>query len=122
MEKATFRMVAATDGSPSSPSGYSYYLLAHAIATVLLLITLVAAIWEFMGWVTTPSCVGETAVPSVTSSPAAVPAGTNSPVALESVQVGIPDRTGVSFAASHHYSARAELALTHSECPCPQDR
>jgi hypothetical protein len=119
MEKATFRMVAATDGSPSSPSGYSYYLLAHAIATVLLLITLVAAIWEFMGWVTAPSCLGDA---SVSSSPAAAPAGTNSPVALESVQVGIPDRTGVSFAASHHYSARAELALTHSECACPQER
>ncbi|MDT5259907.1 MAG: hypothetical protein QOD10_4987 [Mycobacterium sp.] len=122
MGKATFRMVAATDGSPSSPSGYSYYLLAHAIATVLLLITLVAAIWEFMGWVTAPSCLGDASVPSVSSSPAAAPAGTNSPVALESVQVGIPNRTGVSFAASHHYSARAELALTHSECPCPQER
>lgn len=56
MGKATFRMVAAGDGSPQSPSGYCYYLVAHAVATVLLLIALVAAIWQFMDWVGTPSC------------------------------------------------------------------
>jgi hypothetical protein len=75
-----------------------------------------------MGWVTTPSCSGDAAVPSVSSSAAAAPAGTNSPVALESVQAGIPDRTGLRWAASHNYSARAELALSRSECPCPQER
>ena len=122
MGKATFRTVAATDSSPSSPSGYSYYLLAHTIATVLLLVTLVAAIWEFMGWVTAPSCLGDASVPSVSSSAAAAPTGTNSPLALQSVRAGTPDRTGVSSGASHHYSARAELALSHSECPCPQER
>jgi formate hydrogenlyase subunit 3/multisubunit Na+/H+ antiporter MnhD subunit len=43
MGLATFKTVAAGDGSPQSPSGYCYYLLIHAIATVLLLIALVAA-------------------------------------------------------------------------------
>jgi hypothetical protein len=75
-----------------------------------------------MGWVTTPSCSGDAAVPSVSSSAAAAPEGTNSPVALESVQAGIPARTGLRWAASHNYSARAELALSRSECPCPQER
>ena len=42
--KPTFRMVVASDGAPQSPSGYDYYLLVHAIVTVLLLVTLVAGI------------------------------------------------------------------------------
>jgi hypothetical protein len=75
-----------------------------------------------MGWVATPSCLGDASVPSVSSSAAAARAGTNSPVALESVQAAIHDGTRVSSAASCHYSARAELALSHSECPCPQER
>ncbi len=53
---ATFKTVAAGDGSPQSPSGYAYYLVVHAIATALLLIALVAAIWQFMDWVAAPSC------------------------------------------------------------------
>jgi hypothetical protein len=75
-----------------------------------------------MGWVSTPSCLRDAAMPSMSSPAAAPPAGTNSPVALESVQAGIPDRTGEYSAASHRYSARAELALSHGECPCPQER
>ena len=51
MRKATFRMAAAGDGAPPSSAGYWYYLLAHAIGTALLLITLVAAVWQFMDWV-----------------------------------------------------------------------
>ncbi|HEY1442037.1 MAG TPA: hypothetical protein VGF65_14705, partial [Mycobacterium sp.] len=68
MGKATFKMVAAGDGSPQSASGYSFLVLAHATATVLLLITLVAAVWQFMDWVVTPSCPGDTALSSVSSS------------------------------------------------------
>jgi hypothetical protein len=53
---ATFKMVAAGDGSPTSPSGYCYLVVAHTVATVLLLILLVIATWQFMDWVVTPSC------------------------------------------------------------------
>jgi hypothetical protein len=74
-----------------------------------------------MGWVTTPSCLADASVTSASSS-AAAPAGANSPVAFESVRVGIPDRTGVPSDASQHYSARAGLALSDSECPCPHER
>jgi hypothetical protein len=67
---ATFKTVAAGDGSPQSPSGYAYYLVVHAIATALLLIALVAAIWQFMDWVAAPSCP-KAALASVSSSVAA---------------------------------------------------
>lgn len=76
MGRATFGMVAASDGSPQSPSGYCYYLVAHAIATVLLLIALVAGIWQFMDWIVTPPCAGDG---SATSAPAAA----TSPMAVE---------------------------------------
>jgi hypothetical protein len=66
MGKATFRMVAAGDGSPQSPAGYRYYLVAHAVATALLLIALVAAIWQFMDWVGAPSCLSAGPAQSVT--------------------------------------------------------
>jgi hypothetical protein len=126
--KATFKMVAAGDGSPQSPSGYGFLVFAHAIATVLLLIVLVAGVWEFMDWVVTPSCPGDAAMSSVSSS-APAPAATTSPVAPRSVQAGesrrTPGRTGVSPttpAASYQYSAQAELALSSGECPCPHQR
>ena len=132
MGKATFNMVAAGDGSPQSASGYSLLVLAHAIATVLLLITLVAAVWQFMDWVVTPSCPGDTALSSVSSSalaPAPAPAATTSPVAPRSVQAGesrrTPGRTGVSPTTPtglYQYSARAELALSAGDCPCPRQR
>ena len=130
MGKATFKMVAAGDGSPQSESGYSFLVLAHAIATVLLLITLVAAVWQFMDWVVTPSCPGDTALSSVSSSaPAPAPAATTLPVAPRSVQAGesrrTPGRTGVSPTTptgSYQYSARAELALSAGDCPCPHQR
>ena len=113
MGKAPFEMVAAGDGSPQSPSGYGYYLLAHAIATVLLLITLVAAIWQFMNWVATPSCLADASLSSASSSAAAAPGGTNSSVAFEPVGAGDssrnPNKPGVS-----------EMALSSGECPSPQ--
>jgi hypothetical protein len=65
---ATFKTVAAGDGSPQSPSGYGYYLLIHAIATLLLLITLVAAIWQFMDWVVAPSCPKDVSLASASAS------------------------------------------------------
>jgi hypothetical protein len=93
MGTTTFKMVAAGDGSPQSPSGYRYYVLAHAIATVLLPIVLVTAIWEFMDWVVAPSCLGDASL-SVSS----------------------------SVTPSQHYSARAESALGDGDCPCPHER
>jgi hypothetical protein len=91
---ATFKTVAAGDGSPQSPSGYCYYLLFDTIATVLLLIALVAATWQFMDWVVAPSCSKDVSLASASS----------------------------SVAASHRYSARTESALDDTDCPCPHDR
>ena len=95
MGKATFTMVAAGDGSPQSSSGYSFLVLAHAIATVLLLITLVAAVWQFMDWVVAPSCSESSSQPSVSMSTAA----------------GAP---------SVRLAARAEVAPDPADCPCPK--
>jgi hypothetical protein len=95
MGNAKFRMVAATDGAPASPSGNCYYLLAHAVATALLLITLVAAVWQFMDWLGAPSdCLGNGPQPSTSSSPP----------------------------RSYQYVARAEKERSSDECPCPQER
>ncbi|WP_156664727.1 hypothetical protein [Mycobacterium sp. 852002-51057_SCH5723018] len=94
-----YRMVAAGDGSPQSPSGYRYYLVAHAIATALLLIALVAAIWQFMDWVGAPSCQAVASTPPVSSAP----------VLLDSAQAGGPPRL----------AAPAEVALNRGDCPCP---
>ncbi|OBI90740.1 hypothetical protein [Mycobacterium sp. 1245805.9] len=68
---ATFKTVAAGDGSPQSPSGYCYYLVLHAIATALLLIAFVAAIWQFMNWIAAPSCPKDVSLASVSSPVAA---------------------------------------------------
>jgi hypothetical protein len=126
--KATFKMVAAGDGSPQSLSGYGFLVFAHTIATVLLFIVLVAGVWQFMDWVVTPSCPGDAAMSSVSPS-APAPAATTSPVAPRSVQAGesrrTPGRTGVSPTtpvASYQYSAQAELALSSGECPCPHQQ
>ena len=98
MRRATFEMVAAGDGSPPTPTGYCYYLLAHAIATVLLLITLVAAVWQFMSWVVTPSCLESSPPPAVSTS-AAPPASPTPSIRL---------------------AAHAEMSLSSSDCPCPK--
>lgn len=90
MRKATFRMAAAGDGAPPSPAGYWYYLLAHAVGTALLLITLVAAAWSFMDWMVAPSpCLA-----SITQSSA-------------SPSAPAPDQASVRLAASS------------TECDCP---
>jgi hypothetical protein len=116
MGNATFKMVAAGDGSPPSPSGYSYYLLAHAIATVLLLITLVAAVWQFMDWVVAPSpCLESSPQLSVSSSKAAAAPVTTSPVVSKSAQAG----EALSPRPSYHYAARAEMSASTGDCPCP---
>jgi hypothetical protein len=113
MRQVTFKMVAAGDGSPETPTGYCYYLLAHAIATVLLLITLVAAVWQFMDWVVTPSCPEAISAPS---SAVAVAAGTTAPLAAEPAYSAAP--------ASYHNTARTEAVgsfkVASGDCPCPK--
>jgi hypothetical protein len=89
---ATFKTVAAGDGSPQSPSGYALYLLVHAIATALLLIALAAAIWKFMDWVAAPPCT-KASVASVSSS------------------------VSSSVVASQGYAA-----LDGTDCRCPHER
>jgi hypothetical protein len=103
MRRATLRMVAAGDGAPPSPTGYWYYLVAHAIGTVLLLITLVAAVWQFMDWVVTPSeCLESSSQPSMSSSGAG---------AAVRVMAAAPSPTV-------HDAARTQLASDPGECPC----
>jgi hypothetical protein len=108
MRQVTFKMVAAGDGSPETPTGYCYYLFAHAVATVLLLITLVAAVWQFMDWVVTPSCPQA----SSTSSAVAVAAGTTAPLAAE------PAHTAASV--TYRDAARTETLADSGDCPCPK--
>jgi hypothetical protein len=94
MGVAAFNIVAAGDGSPQRLSGYRVLVL-HAIATVLLLLAVVAALWEFMDWVATPSCPPGAAVPTVSSPTVAARAG---------------------------QPAMGSPAPTDGECPCPQYR
>jgi hypothetical protein len=107
MRQVTFKMVAAGDGSPETPTGYCYYLFAHAVATVLLLITLVAAVWQFMDWVVTPSCLEAS---SVSSSAGAVAAGTTAPLTAKSAHT-------VAW-VSYRDTARTESLA--DECHCPK--
>ena len=103
MRRASFKMVAAGDGAPPSPTGYWYYLVAHAIGTVLLLITLVAAVWQFMDWVVAPSeCLASSAQPSRSSSGAG---------AAVRVMAAAPSPTV-------HDAARTQLAADPGDCPC----
>ena len=103
MRRTSFKMVAAGDGAPPSPTGYWFYLVAHAIGTVLLLITLVAAVWQFMDWVVAPSdCMESSAQSSVSSSGAA---------AAMRVIAAAPSPTV-------HDGARTQLASDPGECPC----
>lgn len=105
MRRATFKMVAAGDGSPPTPTGYRYYLVAHAVATVLLLLTLVAAVWQFMDWVVAPGCLESSSQPSVSNSSSAVAAG---------VTV-----VAIALDPSYHDAARTELVSNPGDCPCP---
>lgn len=135
MGKATFRTLTGTDGSLQLPSGFRH-LFAHGITTVLLLVTLMAAAWQFMDWMVAPSaCLIDSSQSSATSSSA--PPETTSPVATRSPQAGesrgsfsrpedsrtTPSElpSSVSPPPSYQYSARVEMALNKSsECSCPQ--
>jgi hypothetical protein len=103
MRRATFRMVAAGDGAPPSPTGYCYYLVVHAVGTVLLLLTLVAAVWQFMDWVVTPSeCLVSSSRPSAPSSGAGAAARV----------------IATAPAPTVHDAARTQLASDSGDCPC----
>ncbi|MCV7413435.1 hypothetical protein AWC05_03010 [Mycobacterium florentinum] len=109
MRQVTFKMVAAGDGSPPTSTGYCYYLVAHAVATVLLLITLVAAIWQFMDWVVTPSCPEAS---PVSSSAVAVAAGTTAPLTDKP--------TPTTASVSYRNTARTDTLADSGDCPCPK--
>jgi hypothetical protein len=123
MRQVTFKMVAAGDGSPPTSTGYFYYLMAHAVATVLLLITLVAAVWQFMDWVVTPSCLEASSVASVASV-------TRAPVASRTTKAaeirnsagnpGVSHSTWTQRTPSYRHAARTEAAAGASDCPCPE--
>jgi hypothetical protein len=108
MGRPTFMLVAATDGSPQTPSGHRD-LVAYSIATFLMLITLAAAALQFADWLLTPS-------PCLTSS--SQPSASSAPVASTSAHVGASLR-GPGQPPAHRYSAEAELAVSSSGCPCP---
>ncbi len=123
MRQVTFKMVAAGDGSPPTSTGYCYYLMAHAVATVLLLITLVAAVWQFMDWVVTPSCPEASSVASATSvtSPPVASGTTKAEEALNSPdQLGVSHSTWTERPASYRNAAHSEVPAGTSDCPCPK--
>lgn len=103
MRKASFKMVAAEDGAPPSPTGYWFYLVAHAIGTALLLIALVAAVWQFMDWVVAPSeCLVSSAQSPVSSSGAGA-----------AVRV-----MAVAPSPTIHDTALTQRASDPGDCPC----
>jgi hypothetical protein len=117
MRKATLRMVAAGDGAPPSPTGYWYYLVAHAIGTVLLLITLVAAVWQFMDWVVTPAdCLASSAQPSASSSGAGAAVRAIAAAPPPTVQIQLASDPGDCPCES---SARTFRMLRDSAAPRP---
>ena len=97
--------------------------MAHAVATVLLLITLVAAVWQFMDWVVTPSCL------EASSTTSAAPA-TTTPVASGTTkaeeirnspgQPGVSHPTWTERPASYRNTARTETLADAGDCPCPK--
>ncbi|SOX54018.1 hypothetical protein MAAFP003_2694 [Mycobacterium ahvazicum] len=113
MRQVTFKMVAAGDGSPPTSTGYCYYLVAHAVATVLLLLTLVAAVWQFMDWVVTPSCL-ETS--SASSSAVAVAAGTTAQLTDKPVATA----ASVWIRTAARTEAAAGFKADTGDCPCPK--
>jgi hypothetical protein len=117
MKRASFRMVAAGDGAPPSPTGYWYYLVAHAIGTVLLLLTLVAAVWQFMDWVVTPSdCLASSAQPSASSSGAGAAVRVMAAAPPPTVQIQLASDPGDCPCES---SARTFRMLRDSAAPRP---
>jgi hypothetical protein len=104
MGKPQFRMVAAGDGGPPSPTGYSYYLLVHALGTVLLLVALVAAIWQFMDWAVAPAtCLESGSRPAMS----AVTAAAKDAAAALAPTPRVQD------------ASRITMAAKPVECPCP---
>ncbi|GBG38787.1 hypothetical protein [Mycobacterium montefiorense] len=128
MRQVTFKMVAAGDGSPPTSTGYCYYLMAHAVATVLLLITLVAAVWQFMDWVVTPSCLAASSVSTETPVSTA-PVASSTAMKAEEIrnspgQPGITNSTWTERPASYRNAARTETVAgfraDSGDCPCPK--
>jgi hypothetical protein len=116
-------MVAAGDGAPPSPAGYCYYLVAHAIATALLLTTLTVAVWQFMDWVVTPSCLQADSSQTASAQVTPAPASSGSTKAEEIRTSG--DRSGASRTGwaqrpvSYRTAARTDTIADGSGCPCP---
>jgi hypothetical protein len=104
MGKARFRMATAGDGAPPAPAGYSYYLLVHALGTVLLLFALVAAIWQFMDWAVSPAtCPDSGSHPS-----------------LSAVTAAARDAAAALTPAPRAQDVyRIAAAAKPVECPCP---
>jgi hypothetical protein len=125
MRQATFKMVSAGDGAPPTPTGYCYYLFAHAVATVLLLLTLIAAVWQFMDWAVTPSCPAS----SSSSSTSWVTSDTQAPADSSTTKAGeIRNGSGQAGVLSswterpslYRYAARTEAMADGHGCPCPK--
>ncbi|ORJ58477.1 hypothetical protein [Mycobacterium simiae] len=121
MRQATFKMVAAGDGSPPTSTGYCYYLVAHAVATVLLLLTLVVAVWQFMDWVVAPSCAEAGPQPSAASL-----AGQTTAQSIKATEIrdgtgqaGGSFRTWTQRSASYRDTARTTAMAEAGGCPCP---
>ncbi|WAC89164.1 hypothetical protein [Mycobacterium sp. Aquia_213] len=120
MRQVTFKMVAAGDGSPPTSTGYCYYLVAHAVATVLLLITLVAAVWQFMDWVVTPSCLEASATTSVSTTPVASRTTKAEEIRNSPGQPGVAHSTWTERPASYRTAAQTEALADAGDCPCPK--
>jgi hypothetical protein len=67
MRRPSFTTVVATDGSAQGTCGYRY-LLAHAIATLLLFIAMVLAVWLFVASVVDSSACSKRSSHSTASS------------------------------------------------------
>lgn len=121
MRQATFKMVAAGDGSPPTSAGYCYYLVAHAVATVLLLLTLVVAVWQFMDWVVAPSCVEAGPQPSAASLAGQTTAQTIKATEIRdgTGQPGGTFRAWIQRPASYRDTARTTATAAADACPCP---
>jgi hypothetical protein len=125
MGMSTLKMVAAGDGSPSSPAGYGYLVVAHAVVTVLLLATLAVGVWQFMDWVVTPSCPSDAAQPLMPTSSAVAPSPVTAPPVLAGEVArssGRPESSAVSMPAAYQGSAHVLLATGAGDCLRPPGR
>ncbi|WAJ42558.1 hypothetical protein OK015_14815 [Mycobacterium sp. Aquia_216] len=120
MRQVTFKMVAAGDGAPPTSTGYCYYLVAHAVATVLLLITLVAAVWQFMDWVVTPSCLEASSKSPTTTTPVASKTTKAVEIRDSHGQPGVSLTTWSERPPSYRNAARTEAMADSDDCHCPK--